>query len=132
MFPTFSAPQPEGTPKSDAAKGQKISSGEVLALGGGALAGCAVVFTVVGIHSLGVGTRYTAAPDSCHDPPLECWDGFSRANSGTMCPVMNQDTFIRGELFKAGMQISILVHCCVWIAYIDQGNVAEALGSRIV
>ena len=112
MLPSFSKPPlDQGTPKSDAAKGQKITAAESLAAGGGFLAGCAIIFTVIGLDSLTQGTRHTAVPNSCHDPPLECWDAFSKANGGILCPVMYQDTYIRGELVKAGVRSFRLVPC---------------------
>lgn len=101
-LPSFSKPSLGETLKSDALKGQKVTPADFLAVGGGILAGCVIIFTVISLDSLTQGTRHTDVPSSCHDPPLECWDAFSKANGGIMCPVMYQDTYIRGELVKAG------------------------------
>jgi hypothetical protein len=99
-----------GSPKaSDTLRGQKVTPAEALAVGGGVLFGCFIVVSVIGLDSLTQGTRHTSVPSSCHDPPLECWDGFSKANGGNMCPVMYQDTYIRGDLVRKGAQVLLLV-----------------------
>jgi hypothetical protein len=101
-------PKLTGSPRSEHSKPQKIRAAEALRVGGGIIAGLFLVFSIIGLDSRTLGTRPTAVPGSCVKAPQECWDAISKANGGIMCPVMYQDTYIRGQLVKAG---ALLARC---------------------